>query len=50
MMRFMMTVKVDENGGPPTLELGAAIGQLTQEMVVATDRSEAYTYCGALIN
>jgi hypothetical protein len=35
MMRFMMMVKADENSGPPSPELGAAIGQLTQEMVQA---------------
>jgi hypothetical protein len=35
MMRFMMMVKADEDSGPPSPELGAAIGQLTQEMVQA---------------
>jgi hypothetical protein len=35
MMRFMMMVKADEKNGPPSPELGAAIGQLTQEMVQA---------------
>ncbi len=32
-MRFMMMVKGDENNGPPSAELGAAIGRLTQEMM-----------------
>jgi hypothetical protein len=34
-MRFMMMVKADEKNGPPSPELGAAIGQLTQQMVQA---------------
>jgi hypothetical protein len=35
MMRFIMMVKADESGDPPGPELGAAIGQLTQEMIRA---------------
>ena len=31
-MRFMMMVKADEKAGPPSRELGMAIGQLAQEM------------------
>lgn len=34
-MRFMMMVKADEKAGPPSPELGAAIGQLSQEMARA---------------
>ena len=34
-MRFMMMVKTDEKTGPPSRELGAAIGQLAEEMAKA---------------
>jgi hypothetical protein len=35
MMRFMLMVKADDDGRPPSPELGAAIGQLTREMIRA---------------
>jgi hypothetical protein len=35
MMRFMLMVKADDHGRPPGPELGAAIGQLTRELIRA---------------